>query len=362
MRIPFLTVGNSVSPQESRARNRRAEMIVRWIAVLRERSSISYTNELYPILSKGIVESVRSFLSSEDGSRLVDTVINLREDTPDEVLRSGDGLEWLWGRFNRQNLILQITPYLKTDLLDSELETWFRKVGNESSALGVLSANAQTLPRFNRTSLSRLGKMWTRKAADEEIEGLSEEAKVTMIAAFTELISLAEADPTIADAIEQRWNKIMGEPSFTLEEFSRVMTHVTEEFFESGKGARDLARALLTDSALTDKLINTPIKNRALLIARTEVGILQGESAKNHLLNNGFNARRWLTVGDQKVRQQHRDNEADGPLPWSEPFSDGSYDTGFRSVSPFRCRCDLVGVVLPGDDVPTVHSPEYEEV
>ena len=364
MRIPLISIGSrKVTGHESRARNDRAIQIRAWVALLQDRTALRESAPLNQILNSGIVASVRDFLKSPQGGSLVDRIIQIRMNTPDEILRAGkaSSTEWLWGILSKDSVHTTIIPFLRTDLLDKKLADWFFEFGFESASLGILSANAQAAARYNRTALKRVGKMWARKAADD-IDLIGDAAQADLMLAFDAIVNVAQNDPAVLAIIEDRWGSLMGNSPFTLDEFGEVMGHITKEFYEAGHGARDLAKALLSDPALTDKLVGAGIKNRALGIARTEVGIIQGEAAWRGIQENNFRLKQWLSAGDMKVRSRHSDNEADGAIAIDKQFSDGSMNTGFGNLSPNNCRCDCIGSVQPNSPEPTIGNPDYEQV
>lgn len=82
---------------------------------------------------------------------------------------------------------------------------------------------------------------------------------------------------------------------------------------------------------------------RAGMIAESELERAQGAAAEQVFRAAGVAFKEWLTADDSKVCAKCRANAAEGPIPFDEPFSDGSY---FTPGHP-RCRCAVAGVWHP---------------
>jgi hypothetical protein len=78
-------------------------------------------------------------------------------------------------------------------------------------------------------------------------------------------------------------------------------------------------------------------RQRARLIARTESAQLSGKGTYDAYRKSGMKLKRWLNVGDQRVRHQHVQNGLQDYIDINEPYWDGSMHV--PGVSPFNCRC-----------------------
>jgi hypothetical protein len=77
---------------------------------------------------------------------------------------------------------------------------------------------------------------------------------------------------------------------------------------------------------------------RATNIATTTVNQAVEGSRELMYKDEGFKYKKWLTVRDSKVRDDHIQNQADGWIPIDDEFSSGDQSPG----SAFRCRCTVV--------------------
>lgn len=79
-------------------------------------------------------------------------------------------------------------------------------------------------------------------------------------------------------------------------------------------------------------------RSRAAFIVRNEIGNAQAYAAQQEQQEAGFDAYRWSTANDSRVRPQHQRRE--GKLyRWNDPPGDG------HPGEAFLCRC----VAIPGD-------------
>lgn len=76
---------------------------------------------------------------------------------------------------------------------------------------------------------------------------------------------------------------------------------------------------------------------RSKLIAQTETNNLVSEATLKEYTANGVKTKAWITVGDSKVRESHRRNQAQGYIPVNETFSSGE-----MYPSEPRCRCTII--------------------
>ncbi len=85
-------------------------------------------------------------------------------------------------------------------------------------------------------------------------------------------------------------------------------------------------------------------KVRSKLIAQTETNTALSTGSFERMNDMGVTGKRWLTIGDDRVRPAHLENEAAGVIPIDQPFPDGSMFT--PGVDPFGCRCVTVPEML----------------
>ena len=83
------------------------------------------------------------------------------------------------------------------------------------------------------------------------------------------------------------------------------------------------------------------LNERAGLIAQNEIGKAVESAGLKSAMAQGFRYKAWNTVGDARVRESHAANEAQGPIPIDQPFSNGSMfpNDGNDDIG---CRCSLV--------------------
>jgi hypothetical protein len=76
-------------------------------------------------------------------------------------------------------------------------------------------------------------------------------------------------------------------------------------------------------------------KNRAEVIAETEVGNLVEGTRETMYKEEGYAWKAWQSVGDERVRPDHVRNEAEGWIAINEAFVGGE----MRGGEAVRCRC-----------------------
>lgn len=76
---------------------------------------------------------------------------------------------------------------------------------------------------------------------------------------------------------------------------------------------------------------------RSYLIVNTEFQAGIGRARYDMFERSGVNRHRWVTVGDDRVREIHLANEAEGWIPVGQRFSSGDLFPG--DVTPYGCRC-----------------------
>jgi len=75
-------------------------------------------------------------------------------------------------------------------------------------------------------------------------------------------------------------------------------------------------------------------------IARTEMHQAYEVAQHESFIRSGVKMHEWITVGDRRVRPEHVDNEAHGPVPVGQPFPSGQLHPGDGPGS-VNCRCTI---------------------
>ncbi len=78
--------------------------------------------------------------------------------------------------------------------------------------------------------------------------------------------------------------------------------------------------------------------SRADRIINTEIAQSTQAVRYNLYLEDGWNTKAWIDSNDDRVRESHRENAAQGFIDINEPFQNGSY----TPADEIDCRCDLV--------------------
>ena len=117
--------------------------------------------------------------------------------------------------------------------------------------------------------------------------------------------------------------------SVDVETSSQILNIISEN---AGESVKELA------SIITDR-IQTISQTRAELIAQTEVANAIEETRFQMYKQESPKAvKRWFTVLDDKVREEHRGNERQGEIPINQAFSSGEMRAGEKP----RCRCTVL--------------------
>lgn len=77
---------------------------------------------------------------------------------------------------------------------------------------------------------------------------------------------------------------------------------------------------------------------RAFRIVQTEIQTVIGTARHEMFDRSGVQMKRWITVGDNRVREEHLLNEAQGWIPTDTPFQNGALHPG-SYPSSINCRC-----------------------
>ena len=137
------------------------------------------------------------------------------------------------------------------------------------------------------------------------------------------------------------------------DDFKRGMKQDLYHRIGGAAGAAEIARRLTDEYKKELIKKGVDIKKRALLWARTEGAIMQNDALIIKGIEAGMDGKRWVNVGDDRVRTfatgpgDHVRNMGDGIIPMQADFTDGSFDGGSGSVSPYNCRCTVGPSMLP---------------
>lgn len=109
---------------------------------------------------------------------------------------------------------------------------------------------------------------------------------------------------------------------------SDQLQKVFNESFEQGEGRQDLVKRI-------NELYTNISKGRAETIARTEVHHAVQEANLEAYKQAGLPIKIWVTVGDDRVREEHRSIDGE-ERPINMPFSNG-----LQYPSEINCRCTI---------------------
>lgn len=109
---------------------------------------------------------------------------------------------------------------------------------------------------------------------------------------------------------------IKAEPEKYLRTYDKQIQKLIKETVEEGWSTKTLKEAIKRTTGIED--------NRANLIARDQIGKIFGQATKTQFKGVGLKKFEWVTVGDGRVRSEHReragqiyewDNPPDGEIP-----------------------------------------------
>jgi HK97 family phage portal protein len=140
-------------------------------------------------------------------------------------------------------------------------------------------------------------------------------------------ISFDQTNPRVLDWLNEN---VLADATSIVESVKDDVALLVMEGVEQGIGAQKLAEGI-------EKYFDDTEEWKALRIARTEVvkGYAEG-SIEGYRQSEIVYGKKWLTAGDNKVREEHQKNEAQGVVLLDEPFQDGENAPGEPN-----CRCVL---------------------
>ena len=113
---------------------------------------------------------------------------------------------------------------------------------------------------------------------------------------------------------------------------SEARTAIRDGFFLGTKTLDEVADTIRAGNGIT--------ATRARMIARTETQAAYGTAMFDMFHRSGVSRKRWLTVGDDRVRPTHVDNADAGWLGMADAFPSGQRHPG-DGVDSINCRCSL---------------------
>jgi SPP1 gp7 family putative phage head morphogenesis protein len=220
--------------------------------------------------------------------------------------------------FTREQIRIRLLPqlnYIETNVQSPRPTTdaWGHDVGRIVDAI-----RAEIARRFGTASISAIAK----GVAELVSEHNKKQLKAQMNRALGIDIFLQE--PYLIPEIESYafWNTrlIQSIPEQYLDQVQNIALSGFQTG-ESTKSIRDKIEARYQVS-----------KSRAQLIARDQISKLNGELTQLRQTELGIKKYRWITAGDERVRDEHR--QRDGKVfSWDDPPHDG------HPGQPINCRC-----------------------
>lgn len=145
------------------------------------------------------------------------------------------------------------------------------------------------------------------------------------------VITFELEDGEIIDSLNNR--PVLYGSGIKAETITAARRIIKEEIYE-GKGSMETAMKKLSTG-------EGVIEWMALRIAQTETQAAFSKAMYDTFSRSGVQKQSWLTVGDNRVRPQHVENEAAGPIEIGKPFPSGQLHPGDGILS-IRCRCSTI--------------------
>lgn len=202
-----------------------------------------------------------------------------------------------------------------TQLIGSMRLRW-AKVFSDETIQNVVGRTSASVERANRIDFRR-----QLKAAVEIAEDVPMGAVSTMI----------DKSRKAVDAKRATWERRnVSLIKSVAEDYIDGVEDAIRDAFKRGVRPEELRRTILEH--VGEFTFGTP-EGRAKVIARDQIGKLQGELVEARQRGLGAKRYRWRTVGDgNRVRPEHRRREGQ-IFEWSDPPADG------HPGKPVSCRC-----------------------
>lgn len=140
---------------------------------------------------------------------------------------------------------------------------------------------------------------------------------------------------------------------------ARLITSIEDKFLDDvAILIQDSYRSGLTANAITKQIKDKfgVTENRAILIARDQIGKLHSDIVRDEHLNLGITKYKWLTSNDERVRASHKVLN-DKICSWYDPtiYKDSINDKKWKKRSSiggvekhpgqdYQCRCDEIAI------------------
>ena len=134
-------------------------------------------------------------------------------------------------------------------------------------------------------------------------------------------------DHEIADALFARQNRIV---KVSNRLYNQIKMEIHAGMAE-GESLNQIAKRIQTYYKTSD--------SDALRIARTETSSAMSKATQETYKKNGIDKKVWLATGDDRTRDTHMANQAQGPIPMDAAF--GGTGEQHPGESEINCRCSL---------------------
>jgi SPP1 gp7 family putative phage head morphogenesis protein len=142
-------------------------------------------------------------------------------------------------------------------------------------------------------------------------------------------------DPIIADIIvKEATNKIRNINNHTY----RLIRTQVKTGIEVGETLEQIANRIKTVYKFN--------ASRTSIISRTETNKMVNKASFNRYNEEGIKKKVWLSAGDDRVREEHRVNDALGPVDIDFVYPNGARHPGDGGKDSINCRCSIAPVIL----------------
>lgn len=159
------------------------------------------------------------------------------------------------------------------------------------------------------------------------------------------LLPVLELNELIRTSVSINTKLVKSIPAELLEDLS----YVIEDGFRSGAALNELNKSIISKFNIS--------KNRASVIARTEIAKLHSNTIRDEYLKLGIENYEWYTSNDERVRASHKVLNKK-ICNWNDPtiYKDNMDDTKWKkrlSISgvekqvgeDFQCRCSIIAIL-----------------